>query len=235
MTLRGTAFLPIWHDIDAGIEAEFDLWHTAEHMPERVYTPGIVVGRRYENAAAGKHRYFVLYEAMSFEVFASEGYFVTANDRSEWTRRIHPHFRNFMRAPCHLVMTRGRGIGGALATARVRFPASAGPDISAKDAFALCVRALVDGIMDIPLVTAVHVGVTAPVSRAPLSSNSLSLRPNATAFDGVILVESIGRQALQNLLPRVGALLQAQSACIASFETGIYELSQLITAGDAGG
>ena len=39
MPLRGSAFLAIWHDIEAHGELEYDDWHTREHMPERV-APG---------------------------------------------------------------------------------------------------------------------------------------------------------------------------------------------------
>ena len=235
--MRGMAFLPIWHDIDAGMEVEFDRWHTDEHMPERLYTPGIVTGRRYENAAAGTHRYFVLYEAISFDVFGSEGYYVTGNARSEWTKRMHPHFRNFVRSPCHLVMTRGRGIGGAMATVRVRFPADGKPvavagvansSLTPKDAFTLAVRPLIETIVGMERVTAVHAGVTAPVGRAPLSSTSLSLRPNAMDFDGVLMVEATGRDALASVLPAIEALLRDETAAIASNETGVYDLSYLI-------
>jgi hypothetical protein len=41
MTLQGTAFLAIWHDIAAEGEPEYNLWHTREHMPERVGIPGV--------------------------------------------------------------------------------------------------------------------------------------------------------------------------------------------------
>lgn len=54
----------------------------------------------------------------------------------------------------------------------------------------------INGINELHLVTSVHSGLTAPVDRKPLSMESLSLRPGATAFNGVIMIESIGRDAL---------------------------------------
>ncbi len=242
--MRGMAFLPIWHDIDPGVEIEFDRWHTVEHMPERLYTPGIVTGRRYENPAADRHRYFVLYEAVSFDVFASEGYYVTGNARSEWTKKMHVHFQNFMRSPCHLVMTRGRGIGGAMATVRVRFPASnegsAAPGGAAaaptpKDNFTLAVRPLVETIAAMDRITGVHAGVTAPVARAPLSSTSLSLRPNAMAFEGVLMIEATGRDALDRVLPAIVTQLDAYRDAIARYEIGVYDLSYVINSIEGSG
>ena len=176
----------------------------------------------------------MLYEAVSFDVFGSEGYYVTANARSEWTKRMHEHFQNFMRSPCHLVMTRGRGIGGAMATVRVKFPAGtdAGGDADArptpKDVFALAVRPLVETISAMERVTAVHAGVTAPVARAPLSSTALSLRPNAMAFDGVLMIEATGREAMTSLLPGIRAQLDAYRTAIAEYDIGVYDLSYLI-------
>lgn len=237
MTMQGMAFLPIWHDVDAQMEAEFDRWHTVEHMPERLCTPGIVVGRRYENATAQKYRYYVLYEAASFDVFASEGYYATANARSAWSQRVHPHFQNFLRSPCHLVMTRGRGIGGAMATVRVTFDRPPeeprpGAGMTTKDAYTLAVRPLVEGLMAMDLVTAAHAGVTAPVTRQPLSKQSLSLRPNAMSFHGVVMIESIGGGALREARPRIEALLDELIGGFATYELETYDLAYLISARD---
>ncbi|MDB5848344.1 MAG: hypothetical protein JWP29_2096 [Rhodoferax sp.] len=230
MALHGMAFLPIWHDVAAEAEQEFNQWHTEEHMPERVATPGIAVGRRYANASLDLHRYFTLYEADSFDVFASDGYFATANARSAWTRRMHPHFLNFVRNPCHLVMTRGRGIGGALATVRVilqtavvKHPALGA--ITGRDAYGLAVRDIVDTLMQIKEITAVHAGATGQVQRRPLSESSLSLRPNAMAFDGVLLLESIDLATLEACLPRVQAVLQQHLSSFARWEQAAYQLA----------
>lgn len=242
MTLRGMAFLPIWHGIEPPMDAEFNRWHTVEHMPERVATPGITVGRRYHNEGhgeGGRDRYFTLYEAQSFEVFGSEGYYATANARSEWTQRVHPAFTHFMRSPCYLVMTRGRGIGGALATIRVKFPQAvpAGGDAAAsgitpKDAFTLFVRPLVEGAMALDLVTGAHAGVCAPVARQPLSQGSLSLRPGAKDFDAVVMIEAIHRAALRDAMPKIEALLRQQPQAVASWETALYDLAYVITSND---
>lgn len=235
MALRGTAFLPIWHDVAAEAEQEFNHWHTEEHMPERVATPGISIGRRYVNAALDLHRYFTLYEADSFDVFESDGYFATANARSAWTRRVHPHFLNFVRNPCHLVMTRGRGIGGALATVRVIFEKAlvAHPtlgEIPARDAYNLAVRDIVEALMQMKGITAVHAGTTGQVQRRPLSESSLSLRPNAMAFDGVIMLESIDLPTLDANIPRVEAVLQQSLSGFTRWEQASYQLAYHLSA-----
>lgn len=232
MTMHGSAFLPIWHDVDREMEFEFNRWHTVEHMPERLDTPGMLAGRRYADPKAGLHRYFTLYEAVSFDVFESEGYFATANARSEWTCRIHPHFRNFKRAPCHLVMTRGRGIGGALITLRLCFAPAAtdgpGKSLDPKDRFNLAIRPMIDAIMQISLVTSAHAGVAAPVARSPLSAQSLSLRPGAMDFDAVLMVETIDRKAALGILDDIEGLIAKVPQVILEHQGAVYDLAYWI-------
>ncbi|GAA5233510.1 hypothetical protein FOZ76_08535 [Verticiella sediminum] len=228
MTLRGSAFLPIWHDVDVQMEDEFNVWHTVEHIPERVDTPGIVVGRRYADPDASLHRYFTLYEAESFEVFASDGYFATANARSDWTQRVHPAFRNFRRAPCHLFMTRGRGIGGGLATARIHFAQPGAGAAAPRDVFSLAGRRIVDGIAKLRHVTSVHLGIVGRVERRPLSEQSLSLRPQATAFDAVLMAEGIGLEAMRAAAPDMEAILHAEPDAVGGCEVATYGLAYML-------
>jgi hypothetical protein len=47
MTLKGSAFLALWNDFDPARDAEYNCWHTYEHVPERVGIEGILTGRRY--------------------------------------------------------------------------------------------------------------------------------------------------------------------------------------------
>ena len=49
----------MWHDIAAEGEPEYNLWHTREHMPERLGIPGFDVGRRYVGLEPRtEYRYF---------------------------------------------------------------------------------------------------------------------------------------------------------------------------------
>ena len=58
MSLMGSACLAIWNDVEPAREAEYELWHTREHVPERCGVPGILAGRRYVAAESAHHRYF---------------------------------------------------------------------------------------------------------------------------------------------------------------------------------
>lgn len=118
MGLLGKGILAIWNDIAAGGDAEFDRWHTREHVPERVSVPGFLRGRRYL-AVSGSPRYFILYETETVEVLAGPAYLARVNDPTPWTRRVLPLFRNTTRTACRVTLSLGQGIGGALATVRL--------------------------------------------------------------------------------------------------------------------
>ena len=157
MPLKGSGFLAIWHDIKAEGEPEYKLWHTREHMPERLGVPGFEVGRRCVDWKLGKHRYFTLYEARTIDVFGSEAYRARLNAPSAWSNRVQPHFTNFVRSACRTVVSVGKGIGGAIATVRMNFTPGTGKGIfSAKS------HALADEIMQMDGVTSVHVGYAVP-------------------------------------------------------------------------
>ena len=118
MGLLGTGILAIWNDVAPGGEAEFDHWHTREHVPERVGVAGFLRGRRYV-AVSGSPKYFTLYETETVATLASPAYLARLNDPTPWTLRALPLFRNTIRTACGVTRTLGNGVGGALATLRL--------------------------------------------------------------------------------------------------------------------
>ncbi len=118
MSLLGTAVLAIWNDVAPGGDAEFDHWHTNEHVPERVGVPGFLRGRRYL-AVSGSHRYFTLYETESLDTLARGPYIERLDNPTAWSRRALPLFRNNNRSACRVVLSLGQGVGGSLAAVRL--------------------------------------------------------------------------------------------------------------------
>ena len=115
MPLAGSAVLAIWNDIAPGGDAEFDHWHTSEHIPERVSVPGFLRGRRY-NAIAGQPTYFTLYETDSVAVLQSPAYLARLDAPTPWTSKCIQLFRNNRRTACRTAVSLGVGMGGVLAT-----------------------------------------------------------------------------------------------------------------------
>ena len=117
MPLAGAAFLALWNDIARDREAEYDRWHTREHVPERVGVPGFRGARRYVNRARSAHRYFTLYEIDDLAVLDGAAYAALLREPTPWSQSMRPEFANVLRAPCTIVASEGEGIGGALAVA----------------------------------------------------------------------------------------------------------------------
>jgi hypothetical protein len=115
MPLAGSAVLAIWNDIAPGGDAEFDHWHTSEHIPERVSVPGFLRGRRY-NVVAGNPTYFTLYETDSVAVLQSPAYLARLDAPTPWTSKCIQLFRNNRRTACRTTVSLGVGMGGVLAT-----------------------------------------------------------------------------------------------------------------------
>ena len=231
MTMRGLAFLPIWHDVDDEADLEFNRWHTVEHMPERL-------ARRHRRRSALCESGFqpaALLHAVRSDVVRGVRVRRVFRDCERTLRMDQTRASALPELPPFSVSPgddAGPRTGGALATVRVIFKADAERTTEAigpKDRFTLAVRPLVERAMAIDLVTSVHAGVTAPVARKPLSAQSLSLRPNATAFNGVLMVEAIGRDALHAAMPGIEAVLQVELSDFAGWEIDEYDLAYVIT------
>jgi hypothetical protein len=223
MTLQGTAFLAMWHDIAAAGEPEYNLWHTREHMPERVSIPGFDVGRRYVDWNLPMYRYFTLYEGRTLGVFSSDAYLDRLNAPTAWSNRIQPYFLNFIRCACQTIETSGRGIGGALLTSRLYFTQAGAA------AFTACATDLAKQFSAFDGVTGVHIGVADPsVTSVMTAETELKKQAGEAVFDGVVMVEGIGRRELEAVLPRVTARLTADCG-VGRAESAVYDLAYLLT------
>ncbi len=118
MGLLGKGILAFWADIAPGGEAEYNHWHSREHIPERVGIAGFLRGRRYV-AVSGSPKYLMFYETETVETLASPAYLARLNDPTPWTRRMLPLFRNNNRTVFRVTLSLGQGVGGAMATLRL--------------------------------------------------------------------------------------------------------------------
>jgi hypothetical protein len=225
MPLKGSGFMAIWHDIQTEGEAEYNTWHTREHMPERLGVPGFEMGRRWVDWNLDKHRYFTLYEARTVDVFGSEPYRARLNAPSAWSNRVQPHFTNFVRSACRTIVSVGKGIGGAIATVRVHFTPGAGAGVfSAKS------HALAHEIMPLEGISSVHIGYADPtVTRVHTRESELRKLTGEDVFDAVVMIDGIGRRELERAMPRIEALLTPDTAGVASKESAVYDLAYLLT------
>jgi hypothetical protein len=123
--MQGRAAVAMWWDVAPEMRAEWEDWHTHEHMPERLGIPGFLRGSRWI-AASGEPSYFVLYETARLATVTSGPYLERLNDPSPWSRRMMPHHRNMVRSLCRVRASFGGGLGGVLATIRFSPPRRGG-------------------------------------------------------------------------------------------------------------
>jgi hypothetical protein len=222
MAFRGKAFLALWNDITRSREAEYDQWHTLEHVPERVSVTGIHEARRYVNRLRPSHRYFTLYDFESMAVFESPEYVDLLKNPTPWSESMRPDFSNFVRAPCALRESEGIGIGAAIACLAVESRAI-GDDMA---------RATLEAARELPRVAATHWGD----GEGGLPNVAWKQAPAATAtqrpFDRVLLIEALDRPAAE------GALRAARKAVdladlVPDFGNDVYDLAFVFPGADA--
>jgi hypothetical protein len=115
--MLGDAAVAMWWDIAPEMKAEFEDWHTHEHMPERLGIPGFLRGTRWI-ALSGEPSYFVLYQADSVATITSGAYVERLNNPTPWSRKMMPQHRNMVRSLCSVQASFGAGLAHALATVR---------------------------------------------------------------------------------------------------------------------
>jgi hypothetical protein len=115
--MLGRAAVAMWWNVPQEVRAEWEDWHTHEHMPERLGIPGFVRGTRWV-AHSGEPSYFVLYETRDLKTMTSRAYLDRLNNPTPWSRKMMPHHRNMMRSLCRVRAASGGGLAQAVATIR---------------------------------------------------------------------------------------------------------------------
>jgi hypothetical protein len=113
--MLGSAAVAMWWHIAPEMRAEWEDWHSHEHMPERLGIPGFLRGSRWISGDS----YFVLYEVKGMATLTAGPYVDRLNAPTPWSRKLMPHHRNMARSLCHVRASFGRGLGGWIATLRL--------------------------------------------------------------------------------------------------------------------
>ena len=115
--MKAKAVIAMWWDVPREAQAEWEEWHTYEHMPERVALPGFVRGTRCI-AMSGEPSYFVFYEAAELATITTGPYMERLNNPTPWSLKMLPHHRNMVRSLCLVRASYGEGVPYAVATVR---------------------------------------------------------------------------------------------------------------------
>ena len=163
--------------------------------------------------------------ARKLATFRSPGYLARLNNPTQWSQRVHPIFRNFIRGACVESAAMGEGIGGACSTYRLTL------DRSRRDgALRHCVTALYDiATESLDGVTGVRVGANvAEITRVPTKETELKGPNREDLFDAVVIIEGIGLDGLNAAQARVLDLLRGPGLLDA--DAAHYWLSQVLSA-----
>jgi hypothetical protein len=114
------ALLALWNGVVPGRHAEYEAWHSMEHLPERLGAPGFRAARRYR--AEDGRGYFTLYELDGLEALDTPEYMALVRDPTPWSTRMRTMLTEFRRLPCQVLAGQRFGLGGAVATLRVAAP-----------------------------------------------------------------------------------------------------------------
>jgi len=120
MGLLGSAVLVNWGGIVTKKEIDYNLWHSLEHMPERISLPGFLRGYRAVGVDGTdlNHKYFMMYEAEKKEVFVSKEYLERLNNPTSWTKEILSNYISPSRTICSVIASKSIGLASFISTIR---------------------------------------------------------------------------------------------------------------------
>jgi hypothetical protein len=174
--MLGKAAVAMWWDVAPEVRAEWEEWHTVEHMPERLAIPGFLRGTRWI-VESGQPSYFVLYETSDVRALTEGPYLERLNNPTPWSRKMMPHHRNMVRSLCEVRASWGGGVPHMLAT--VRFSVAADlPELPRRKGL-----------------TATHLLQALPAAATPQTAEQ-KIRGGDASADWVLLVGGYDSQAV---------------------------------------
>lgn len=213
------ALIALWNG-RAAHRGDYDIWHTREHVPERLSVPGFLSAVRYGGGKGPLPAYFTLYTVADRAVLESAAYRHLFDNPTRWTRSMRADMTRFLRLPCTLRLRAGGGLGGWALTCLTRMG-----DVGRGDARA--VEAAVRGLTDIPAVTAVQYG---EVDRRSPGVGFAVARQDSDA-DGVLIVESYDGAMLEAARDEIDARL---APALAPSDHTFYKLAFALRAEERG-
>ena len=111
MSIESPAVRLVQNDGAPGREDSFDAWYLADHLPDRVATPGFRRARRWR-AIEGGPRDLSLYELDGLDTLTSPAYCARLADPTPGTRQHMDAFIGMIRSACRVEHAAGFADGG---------------------------------------------------------------------------------------------------------------------------
>ena len=122
MALLGKGALLNWGGVLPKHDFDYNLWHSLEHMPERMSVKGFLrafrcVGLKGTN---DNDKYFMMYDVKSKDILSSKQYLNRLNNPTNWTSKILSKYVYPSRAICEVIKTKSltSGLSGFFVTIR---------------------------------------------------------------------------------------------------------------------
>ncbi len=122
MALLGKGALLNWGGVLPKHDLDYNLWHSLDHMPERMSVKGFLrafrcVGLKGTN---DNDKYFMMYDVKSKGILSSKQYLNRLNNPTEWTSKILSKYVYPSRAICEVIKTKSltNGLSGFFVTIR---------------------------------------------------------------------------------------------------------------------
>lgn len=215
--LKGHGLLSLWNGVEPGRLGEYNLWHTREHVPERLVIPGMLRARRYHRGEGPLLEFLTLYELESNAVLASAPYRALLETPTSWSRSMRPSFRGFFRVGHLAVLSRGGGVGSALMA--TTFADASAPERAWEE--------IVERVLRETAATAIHVLKKDPAV-APVPFSVPPGGGASFADGGAIMVECHDRTRLASVAAALDPMLGGQGLAQGRAGWTIYDLAYLL-------
>lgn len=212
--LKGHGLLSLWNGVEPDRLGEYNLWHTREHVPERLAIPGMLRARRYHRGEGPLPEFLTLYELETNAVLASAPYRTLLETPTAWSRSMRPSFRGFFRVGHLAVLSRGGGVGSALM-------ATTFADASAPEGVW---EQIAGRVLRETAATAIHILKKDPAV-APVPFTVPSGGGPAYADGGAIMVECHDRGRLAGIAEMLDPVLEAQGLAQERASWTAYDLA----------
>ena len=122
MALLGKGALLNWGGVLPKHELDYNLWHSLEHMPERMNVKGFLRAFRCVglNGTNDNDKYFMMYDVKNKDILSSKQYLNRLNNPTDWTIKILSKYIYPSRAICEVIKTKSltNGLSGFFVTLR---------------------------------------------------------------------------------------------------------------------
>jgi hypothetical protein len=212
--MNGTGFLAIWSSIEPALETDYLHWMTREHAIERVSVPGFLGVRMFRARGSAERRYFILYRLAAPDVVASEAYLARLNAPTEWSSRIMPNLRKFVRGGGRVVAQRGRGRAGVILP------------IACRSAEVRTACAELDRITAVDRVISARL-LEVDSSGSSLPTTEKSMRTGDSSYEALVVIEALDHAALNDAVRALSETVRTDEEAVPYDEVFALERADL--------